>query len=553
MQHKEKSLSEIKRDVALITLDIENLDPGKKVAAIIHLKETIDILQLGTKKRFKEDPEDKESPEKKIKLDPKQEFSDKDWMIMSKVEEATKTDDNDEEIISFTKFLYRGMIPTCQICSSTFITVGALDSHMKANHADIKQEKTFINELENVEEIVNELEPAKTIDLVADENAASVSVQTSLEMDDSGFYNCHETGCVSRFTNKKSLKNHFNIHTDRFKCSGCQQPFMSNFFLKSHKKNPINCEKILRIREKLRQNKVFEATKLLNEMNEEGKGEDMSESKRIEENLDATVSEDLNADNSLMTESEFVSGYSSSYHEQLELQIQEGKATISANSEEQSNNEYTMDSNSKSDVTFTCGNCGKEYNNRSSYIDHDCKTVKVRRSVNEILKCENGTYKCKDCGKTYSKRSSYLIHLNIHTDRFKCYEECQQRFSSGFKLKNHDCQRIMLGLSVSDLNVLVASGLHESDTITCGYPPEKTDGDDEDDFDMLKCEACDKYFVREESLENHKSLCGEQAKGDVNTGIVENKRTPDPEDEDVLILQQSYPDITFTPKIKVEL
>ena len=39
----------------------------------------------------------------------------------------------------------------------------------------------------------------------------------------------------------------------------------------------------------------------------------------------------------------------------------------------------------------------------------------------------------------------------------------------------------------------------------------------------------------------------------VNTGIVENKRTPDSEDKDVLILQQSYPDITFTPKIKVEL
>ena len=70
---------------------------------------------------------------------------------------------------------------------------------------------------------------------------------------------------------------------------------------------------------------------------------------------------------------------------------------------------------------------------------------------------------------------------------------------------------------------------------------------------MLKCEACDKYFVREESLENHKSHCGEQTKGDVNTGIVENKRTPDSEDKDVLILQQSYPDITFTPKIKVEL
>ena len=82
MQLKEKSLFEIKRDVALITLDIENLDPGKKRAAIIHLKETIDLLQLGANKRFKEDSEAKDSPEKKIKLDPENhdpEDSDKDF------------------------------------------------------------------------------------------------------------------------------------------------------------------------------------------------------------------------------------------------------------------------------------------------------------------------------------------------------------------------------------------------------------------------------------------------------------------------------------------
>ena len=153
MQLKEKSLFEIKRDVALITLDIENLDPGKKQAAIIHLKETIDLLQLGANKRFKEDSEAKDSPEKKIKLDPENhepEDSDKDWMFNENTfgentvdNGSTKTADimtSDEYYLA--KSLYCGLIPTCEICSSTFITVGALDTHMKTNHANIKHEET---------------------------------------------------------------------------------------------------------------------------------------------------------------------------------------------------------------------------------------------------------------------------------------------------------------------------------------------------------------------------------------------------------------------------
>ena len=44
---KSKSLTDIKRDIALIMLDIECLDPGLKPAAIAHLEETIDLLKVG--------------------------------------------------------------------------------------------------------------------------------------------------------------------------------------------------------------------------------------------------------------------------------------------------------------------------------------------------------------------------------------------------------------------------------------------------------------------------------------------------------------------------
>ena len=41
-----KSLNDIMRDIALLTLDIESLDPDSKHSAITHLEETIDLLKF---------------------------------------------------------------------------------------------------------------------------------------------------------------------------------------------------------------------------------------------------------------------------------------------------------------------------------------------------------------------------------------------------------------------------------------------------------------------------------------------------------------------------
>ena len=125
-----KSLNEIRRDIALVTLDIESLNHESKEMAIRHLKETIDLLQFGShNKRVHQDADPKESPEKKLKLYP---------------------NNHDVEEYKLTKSLYRGMIPTCDLCFSTFITVGALDTHMKANHADIKQGGENVKDIHNI-------------------------------------------------------------------------------------------------------------------------------------------------------------------------------------------------------------------------------------------------------------------------------------------------------------------------------------------------------------------------------------------------------------------
>ena len=158
------------------------------------------------------------------------------------------------------------------------------------------------------------------------------------------------------------------------------------------------------------------------------------------------------------------------------------------------------------------------------------------------------------CGREFGKRDTYTRHKHEHTDRYKC-EVCGSRFSGMKPLKQHNCERRLRKQREAEMpripkvkRTYRKRKMNDVDNLS-----EDKEQEDDDDLDMLICEVCQKYFASKESLENHKSHCGEQTKGDVNTGIVENKRKPDPEDKDVLILQQSYPDITFTPKIKVEL
>ena len=142
MKMVSKTLNEIKRDIALVTLDIECLDPSSKHSAILHLKETIDLLHLGNGY-----------------VDVKQE-SKQDAFTSTSVASYPAP-------ASFTQSLYKGLIPTCDFCFATFPTVGALDDHMKKCQAVIKQEteKRYVDPAEE--------SPEKRIKLNTSEEEAS--------------------------------------------------------------------------------------------------------------------------------------------------------------------------------------------------------------------------------------------------------------------------------------------------------------------------------------------------------------------------------------------
>ena len=62
-----------------------------------------------------------------------------------------------------------------------------------------------------------------------------------------------------------------------------------------------------------------------------------------------------------------------------------------------------------------------------------------------------------------------------------------------------------------------------------------------EDFELLKCNACDKYFVSQESLSAHEVQCTILLKTEHPVPQIENSITE---------LQQTYPGISFAPKVQ---
>ena len=67
-------------------------------------------------------------------------------------------------------------------------------------------------------------------------------VSIPLLQDEAGNFQCDQ--CDAKYLIKASLLSHKNVHTDRFKCTKCEQGFMSN-----RSKDRHNCETTLRLRQ----------------------------------------------------------------------------------------------------------------------------------------------------------------------------------------------------------------------------------------------------------------------------------------------------------------
>ena len=115
-----RSLEEIKVDLDLICLDIENLDDRDKITAVNHLQEGLSVLKLGSSLNF-DNPlsagREKNgrciSEEVKVKSEPAVEGP------------------GDRLSVQNT---YNGLVPTCEECGHVFPTLGTLDTHITNSH-----------------------------------------------------------------------------------------------------------------------------------------------------------------------------------------------------------------------------------------------------------------------------------------------------------------------------------------------------------------------------------------------------------------------------------
>ena len=178
--------------------------------------------------------------------------------------------------------------------------------------------------------------------------------------------------------------------------------------------------------------------------------------------------------------------------------------------------------------------------------------------------CENKMFVCEEpgCGREFGKRDTFTRHKHEHTDRYKC-EVCGSRFSGMKPLKQHNCERRLRKQREAEMPKIpkVKRTYRKRKMNDVDNLSEDKEQEDDDDLDMLICEVCKKYFASKESLENHKSQCGKQKESkEEEMSVMEGKKqeveitmTVAPEDQDINILQQRHPGISFIPKIKTEL
>ena len=257
--------------------------------------------------------------------------------VDSKIEEDAVKLENEIEQESVAEKLYNGVKPTCNLCGMVFINVGSLDAHCKNNHEDFQQQQQHLDHpklqkdmeghmsnikceicdvtfsrhanLRRHKERVNHKNKVRAL-MVSQEDIGSYSTEltpenkvysdahnntynTFMDMEaswdtenfqiasnyeSSGNFNTDETLGYSHIeTHSKEMQN----NPDEYKCLKCEQPFNSSNNLEYHNKNPINCEKILKIRLKLRNRLLTSSNNLLLKSDEETLKRDLANNKNV--------------------------------------------------------------------------------------------------------------------------------------------------------------------------------------------------------------------------------------------------------------------------------
>ena len=532
-----KSLNEIKRDIALVTLDIECLDPASKQLAILHLKETIDLLQLGSGE---------------LKIDVKQEFNQgvKNWITNTEDLVHNKVPVHNDPITAqptrtFKQSLYNGLVPTCEFCFATFPTVGALDDHMKKCQAVIKQEN--VRDRKNIDS--TEQSPEKRIKLDISEEAVDGGSNDWM-FDDNTFVTNDQVSLteyrplVQSIQDNEVTKSLYNglIPT----CDFCGKTFATVGDLDAHlnrndcnKEGQSNGQNALDVPENFI---LQEPTARLEESVHEEVNESFDSEGRILETSSSSIKvsqgtfeEDYKlSDESNIVEDSVANDTIDSLGKKYGCQTCE-KTFTTAHS-------LHLHSHTHTD-RYKCDECGKRCPSSTVLKKHSCDWVmKNTQSAaqdnivqasesdeavlhNHSLECdvevqeteitsdlfhtpaqsleqessntvypqelleikidneckseEKNLHACPQCGQYYTSVKSLNSHLPIHTDKHKC-QKCDSRHTSPSALAKHNC----------DITLKTRGGKSKSNLLN--------------DVAVAECEVCTLRFASLDTFRTHK-------------------------------------------------
>ena len=241
---KSKSLTDIKRDIALITLDIECLDPGLKPAAIAHLEETIDLLKVGagydlatlTNQNLQEE-------KKETTLEDAWMFNDDtfvDDIDISNNEIKQEPVNQEPAVISLNPDTIHWPLAK----ENEMLKCGPCNVYLPRSFT-MKRHEEDPHHLERVARVPVKQIDEMSLNISQEESIRHQTFSTGIKTTATEHF-CYI--CQKQYKNRESLRLHNNMHTDKNKCQRCEAQFASRSKLKKHNSNPNNCLALQKIR-----------------------------------------------------------------------------------------------------------------------------------------------------------------------------------------------------------------------------------------------------------------------------------------------------------------
>ena len=502
-----KSIADIKIDINNLTNDIKDLDYDGKVAAIQHMKETISLLKLGN------------------------------------------------ELVTQTSLFNDDLGTLDHATDDTLIGMNTKCIEDDSNNDLLNATEVSYSSDEFLEEAVVKLEDTGF-------NLNPDTSQNIISQDNIKMFECTE--CQKRFTTQHSLTTHKNIHTDKHKCSNCQQRFYTNQALKSH-----NCEITLKRRNKettyfcqmclksfacknaFNRHKIAHTDKFKCSGCDKGFKDNNSLQRHKLKISNCVKFKKSFLQNEIETKQETHTVF---HEENIRININESANIFEATEEGDYKSKHVIDTTDESpapDVHDEILNLSKDV--KEEYFPEDLKTT-IDEKEEISLKVETYTntslqiYQCNECPAYFYSEKPLKTHKNVHTDKYKC-DTCQQRLCNGKELRMHQCDKPVKRRKISDflleceqcpkkysnkdslrnhrnehtdrfkceecnMRCQSISSLNRHRKALHAYNPlsnikDTPTGVEEDEYELISCDICEKFFATKESLKNHaeKSLC----------------------------------------------